>query len=430
MKHGAILIAVLAVSSTAYAQAIPGQGTPPQQAPPSQPRGGGFGGIGLSIQLGGKKKVPEEKLIEPALRMQDANTPDHVPGQILFMMAPSATSTARVAKACKVAIVETVPLDALTVTMLVASPAPPTTIEAAQTCLVKQAGVQSAQPNYHYQLLGAAGGTGGGSRAKGYALHGLKDGNPTPVKGSIVLIDTAVDISHPNLKTAGIAQWLFDVPAAPSAHGTAIAELLVGGGNYPGTAQGATLISYAAFAPVGEDKWLSRSSSLAKALNATAQLAPQVVNLSFGRNGPDPLITKAFDVFRAKGLCVVAAAGNGSGGPVLFPATHSASLAVTAVDGKLRPYAYASKGPQISVAAWGVDLPAAVPGGRRIVSGTSFATAVIYGNLLRMSECNGERNPAGMKAKAMANAQDLGDKGADVVFGAGLFRLGNAKVKK
>ena len=318
-------------------------------------------------------------------------------------------------------------LDQLATTMITASFAPPATDQSVQACLAKQPGVDASQPNYHFQLLVGAGGKGGGSRSKGYALHGLKDGNWTPVKGTIVLIDTAVDTAHANLKAAGIVQYLFDVPASPSAHGTAIAELLVGGGNYPGTAQGATLISYAAFAPAGENKWLSQSSSLAKALNATAGLAPQVVNLSFGRSGPDPIITKALDVFQSKGICVVAAAGNGNGGPVLFPATHSASLAITAVDGKLRPYAYASRGPQISVAAWGVDLAAAVPGGRRSVSGTSFATAVIAGNLLRMAQCNGGRNPAGMKSAAIANAQDLGDKGADAVFGAGLFRLSGGK---
>ena len=426
MKLVVALIAALAMSSIVDAQAIPG--TPTQQPSPQQPRGGGnsggFGGIGLSIKLGAKKKLPEEKLTGPALQMQDSDIPDHAPGQVLFFIKASPT---KVAKACKLTISETAALGELGTTMIVASFVAPATDQSVQACLTKQPGVESAQPNYHYQLLGGAGGTGGGSRSKGYALHGLKDGNPTPVKGTIVLIDTAVDTAHANLKAASIAQFLFDVPATPSAHGTAIAELLVGGGNYPGTAQGATLISYAAFAPAGENKWLSQSSSLAKALNAAAGLAPQVVNLSFGRSGPDPIITKALDIFKAKGMCVVAAAGNGSGGPVLFPATHSASLAVTAVDGKLRPYAYASKGPQISVAAWGVDVAAAVPGGRRSVSGTSFATAVIAGNLLRMAQCNGGRNPAGMKAAAMANAQDLGDKGADAVFGAGLFRLGGGK---
>ena len=63
------------------------------------------------------------------------------------------------------------------------------------------------------------------------------------------------------------------------------------------------------------------------------------------------------------------------------------------------------------------------PGGRRAVSGTSFATAVISGALLRMPACNGGRDPGAMKAQVAGLAQDLGVPGRDAVFGAGLFRL-------
>ena len=408
-------------------QAIPRPDMPvpqpkPQTPPPDQPRRDnrpsvGFGGIELSFKLGGPKKTPEETLLEPTLDMRNAPITDAIEGQVLFFLAPPASGAARIAAACRLTILETSPLDALGTTMILARFAPPITIESAQACLARQPQVQSSQPNFLYQVLG------GGSRARGYALHGLRDGNLTPVTGTIVMIDTAVDLGHANLRASGMAQYYVDVPQTPSAHGTAIAELLVGGGNYPGTALGANLISLAAFAPAGEQTWLSQSSSLAKALNATIILEPQVVNMSFGRARSDPIMVRGLDALHTKGVCVVAAAGNGSSGPVQFPASNPASLAVTAVDGRLRPYAYASRGPEISVAAWGVGLAAAVPGGRRSVSGTSFATAVVSGSLLRMPECNGRRDPAGMKAKAMTNAQDLGERGADPVFGAGLFRL-------
>ena len=68
-------------------------------------------------------------------------------------------------------------------------------------------------------------------------------------------------------------------------------------------------------------------------------------------------------------------------------------------------------------------MNAAVPGGRRAVSGTSFANAVVSGALLRFHGCNGGRDPAGMRRGLDALAQDRGVKGADPVYGAGLFRL-------
>jgi hypothetical protein len=98
-------------------------------------------------------------------------------------------------------------------------------------------------------------------------------------------------------------------------------------------------------------------------------------------------------------------------------------LAVTAVDRNLRIYPEATTGPHVAVAAIGVDIVAAAPGGYRQVSGTSFAAAYVSGALLRSPACAVRRDPAGMRAAVTAAAMDLGPPGRDEVFGAGLFRL-------
>jgi len=413
----AILLAATATATTAFAQgAIPNgpvQGAPPTQG---QPRGNGvgLGGIGISLSFG--KKKPAAPQLSP-IEMRDADIADHVEGRVIFTLPLPAPNVAHVARAAGVTVVEAIPLDQMAVMMVVASVTAPDTIEAAIGRLQRQRGVEHVQPDYRFQSLGST------SRSKGFKLHGIPDSDRTNVAGTIVLIDTVVDTVHPNLSGLGIRQSAFGVAATPSAHGTAIAELLVGKGDFAGSAAGAQLVSLAAFAPAGETSWLSQTSSLARAMNEALRLRPNVLNLSFGRNGNDPLLARALDLMQQRGVCVVAAAGNGSGKPVLFPATHPASLAVTAVDGRMRAYRYASQGPQISVAAWGVDLSAAVPGGRRSVSGTSFATAIVSGALLRTPECSSARNPTAMKARMIAQARDLGPKGSDPVFGAGLFEL-------
>jgi hypothetical protein len=268
----------------------------------------------------------------------------------------------------------------------------------------------------------------GKSLPKRFALHAIPEKQPS-VSGKIVMIDAPVDIGHDNLKGASVTQSYFGVSEAPAIHGTVVAALLVGTGSYPGTAQGAKLTSLAAFGPAAAGVSLSRTSYLAKAMNQASQLRPDVLNLSFG--GPqDRLLGLMLDTIHKNGVCVSAAAGNGGPtGKILFPATHPASLAVTAVDENLRGYAYASQGQRVDISGIGVGLNAAVPGGRRAVSGTSFATAVVSGALLRMPACNGARNPDGMKAQVSAAAQDLGVKGRDPVFGNGLFRLSAAGKK-
>ena len=373
--------------------------------------------MGISISLGGSTPTL------PKLEMRDAEIADHVAGRVLFTLPLSAASSdaQRIAGAAGVTIIEQVPLDQMAVLMVIAALAPGDTTDQTMARLRQQRGVDLVQPDYLFQSLA------GSSRSKGFALHGIPDIDRTPVTGTIAMIDTSVQRAHANLTDSNIQQFFFGVSPSPSAHGTAIAELLVGKGNFPGTAPGAQLISLAAFAPAAESSWLSQTSYLARAMNKALALRPNVLNLSFGRSGTDPLMARALDLMQQKGVCVVAAAGNGSGKPVLFPATHPASLAVTAVDSKLRAYPHASLGQQISVAAWGVDLSAAVPGGRRAVSGTSFATAVVSGALLRTAECNGGGNPAGMKQRMMAQARDLGTAGRDPVFGAGLFVLAAQK---
>ena len=406
------LIAGLALAS--LASAAVGQAIPNQQRP-NRTNSSGVG-FGLSINLGGKKKPKT-----PPLEMRDAVIEEYVSGEVIFVIDGQGANAEAITRKANLSLIESVWLDESNVTMVVAALGPGDTVTEALARLEKQKGIAFAQPNYQFQLLGK-------SRPKRFDLHVIPEKQPS-VSGSIVMIDAAVDTGHANLAGASVTQQFFGTDKTPAVHGTAIAALLVGTGNYPGTAQGAKLTSLAAFGGSATDTVLSRTSFLAKAVNEASRLRPDVLNLSFG--GPqDKLLGITLDTIRKNGVCVSAAAGNGGpGGKVLFPASHPSSLAVTAVDDKLKRYAYASQGARIDVAGVGVGLNAAAPGGRRGVSGTSFATAVISGALLRMPACNGGRNPAAMKEQVAARAQDLGVKGHDAVFGDGLFRL-SAPVKK
>ena len=409
MKRLIAGLALALLASSALGQAIP------NQQRPNRPNSSGVG-FGLSINLGGKKKPKS-----PPLEMRDAVIEEYVSGEVIFVIDGQGANAEAIARKANVSFIESAWLDESNVTMVVAALSPADTVPAAIARLEKQKGVAFAQPNYQFQLLGK-------SRPKRFDLHVIPE-KQTSVSGSIVMIDAAVDTGHVNLSGASVTQQFFGTDKTPAVHGTAIAALLVGTGSYPGTAQGAKLTSLAAFGGSATDTVLSRTSYLAKAVNEASRLRPDVLNLSFG--GPqDRLLGITLDAIRKNGVCVSAAAGNGGpGGKVLFPASHPSSLAVTAVDEKLKGYAYASQGARIDVAGVGVGLNAAAPGGRRAVSGTSFATAVISGALLRMPACNGGRNPAAMKEQVANRAQDLGAKGHDAVFGNGLFRL-SAPVKK
>jgi Subtilase family len=422
MRKLFVSILSLALTGPIMAQAIPGGG---QTRPPDvqQPRrgssGSGIGGIGLSINLG-KKKKKSDKVVGPPQEMQDQEIADTIPDQVIFVIEGQSDIAPRIATATRVTIIDTAYLDESNCTMVVAQLMPGDTVAMAMARLQKQKGVSNVQPNYQYQLLGS-------SRPKRFDLHALPK-KIQPVSGHVVIIDAVVDTGHSNLKGAKVSQQFFGTAKDPAVHGTAVAALLVGTGDYPGTANGARLTSLAAFGGSAKDDRLSRTSYLAKAMNEASRLRPDVLNLSFGAQNTDPLLARTLDTIRKNGICVAAASGNGGAkGKVLFPATHAASLAVTAVDDKLRGYVHATRGERVDVSGVGVGLNAAAPGGRRAVSGTSFATAVISGALMRMPACNGGRDPGSMKAQVSARAQDLGVAGRDPVFGAGLFRLSAGK---
>ncbi len=416
-----VLVGAALIAGPILAQAIPGVPPRPTQPPqPDRPRGGGggIGNVGLTISLGKKKKKPAQSaLLQPELQMRDADIPDFVPGQLLFFIKGDAAAALRIARAGGVEVIDTSNLSEVGLTIVTAQIKAGDTVAAAVNRLKVQEGVETAQPNHVFQVLGS------NSREKGMALHGIKLGGKSRVSGSIVMIDGVVDVGHAALKGAPLTQILYGSAKAPSAHGTAIAEILSGTGDFTGVASGARLVSLAAFSPVGETGWQSQSRWLAQAMNDALKLRPNVVNLSFGARLDDWVLSLMLHTMDANGVCVVAAAGNGAGKPVLFPARLPSVVAVTAVDGQKRAYSYASRGPEIDVAAWGVAMNAAVPGGRRAVSGTSFATAVVAGAALRVQGCSTSRNPAAARSLFSQFASDLGAKGADPVYGAGLLQL-------
>lgn len=363
--------------------------------------------------------LPPRKPRDPGEAARDATLPEISPDTVVIVLWDDKADPKAIAGQGGVMLIETVRLESLRRVMVAAALSPGDTPDAAILRLSRLPGVAWAQPNHVYQGMGAA------AWPRGLDLQGLTRAEiAKPASGVVAMIDTPVALDHEVFAGAAVQQRLFAGTSTPGAHGTAVAALMVGRGPIPGRGAGARLVSLAAFQPaVGEAPPLSQTRTLAKALEAAALLRPNVLNLSFG-GPPDRLLEAMIGALDLKGVCVVAAAGNGGkSGRIPFPASHPAVLGVTAVDDRLRIYPFATPGPQVDVAATGVDLTTPTPGGYRQVSGTSFAAALVSGALLRTPACATSRNPGAMRAAVAAAAKDLGPAGRDDVYGAGLFRL-------
>jgi subtilisin family serine protease len=293
--------------------------------------------------------------------------------------------------------------------------------------LEAETGLQSAQPNFRFVLAQAAGLT--EQPADGFSvqyapekLHLAQAHRLTTGGGVIVaVIDTGIDRTHPEL--AGTIMASFDAIGAkepPDAHGTAIAGAIVAHGKLVGVAPGARLLAIRAFSTVGPDAEATTMTIVRSIAWAVAHGA-RVINMSFA-GARDPLIGRALADARRHGVVLIAAAGNaGPSSPPLYPAADANVIAVSATDIDDHLLDVANRGPQVAIAAPGVDVLLPAPRGRyQIATGTSFAAAHVAGIAALMIARNPRLTPDDIRAELAATARDLGPKGRDDMFGAGL----------
>ena len=161
--------------------------------------------------------------------------------------------------------------------------------------------------------------------------------------------------------------------------------------------------------------------SILKALDWAVAHNARVINMSFA-GPPDPAMQRALVVARQKGAILVAAAGNaGPKSPPLYPAADPGVIAVTATDANDRLFTMANRGAYVSVAAPGVDILMPSPGGNYwMSSGTSMAAAYVSGVAALILERRPQLSPDAVRKVLLSTARDLGAKGRDDQFGAGL----------
>jgi len=237
----------------------------------------------------------------------------------------------------------------------------------------------------------------------------------------VAVIDSGVDASHPELAGA-IAQTFdaIDTPVAAHKHGTAIAGLIAAHGKLTGAAPGARILAIRAFDPAGNSAEGSTFNIL-KSLDWAVANGARIINMSFA--GPaDPAVHRSLEAARKKGIVLIAAAGNaGSKSPPLYPAADPNVIAVTATDADDKLFEQSNRGRHIAIAAPGAQILVAIPdGGYEVASGTSYSAAEVSGIVALMLERKSDLTPDKVRGILLATAKDLGPKGHDVMFGAGL----------
>ncbi len=156
-------------------------------------------------------------------------------------------------------------------------------------------------------------------------------------------------------------------------HGTGMAVLIAGSGStYEGLAPGAKILPVRVITGSG----FGDADNVAAGIEYAISQHVQVISMSLYVSPPDATLAKAVKDAENAGIVVVAASGNQSSTSVDYPAAYPGVVAVAAVDKAGTIASFSNSGPQVTIAAPGVDVPTEdETGATGTADGTSASTA-------------------------------------------------------
>ncbi|HEX6136497.1 MAG TPA: S8 family serine peptidase [Casimicrobiaceae bacterium] len=269
--------------------------------------------------------------------------------------------------------------------------------------------VESVQPNRVFE--GAQAPQAGAYSSLEYASAAIRADEAHRVstgKGvRVAVVDTGVDVDHPDLRGRFISTANFvdggERSFATDRHGTAVAGVIGARASdargIVGIAPDASLIAAKAcwYAKPRTEKAVCSSWTLAKAIDFAIGEHAQVINLSL--SGPsDALVGRLLTAAEAQGIAVVAAAAEQGASPG-FPAALEPVIAVIASDanGRADPPRWVES--KRALAAPGIDILTTAPrGAHDFVSGSSLAAAEVSGVVALLLEGRPDATPAELRA--------------------------------
>ncbi|MFL5981866.1 MAG: S8 family peptidase [Gaiellaceae bacterium] len=213
---------------------------------------------------------------------------------------------------------------------------------------------------------------------------GADRASPPPAGKPVTVVDTGLDVSHPEFATRADTT-LLDGQSTPAGedeeHGTAVSSVVAAPDNGIGVVG---IYPQAALA-----EWDSGEmfvSDVIAGIERALDHGRGVINMSFGFDGYDRMLADEIDVAFGNGSLLVAAAGNDflEGNARHSPASLHHVLTVAATDEQNASSFFSNRSLAIDLAAPGENIPVAVPtwasaSGYATADGTSFSAPLVAG---------------------------------------------------
>ena len=242
----------------------------------------------------------------------------------------------------------------------------------------------------------------------------------------IAVLDTGIDLDHPDLKAKLLPGWDAvngdSVPADDNGHGTFVAGVAAGrtdnGTGTAGVAWRSRIIPVKVLARNGS----GNDADVVEGIQWAVAHGADVINLSLGGEGRSAAIDQWVDYALDHDVAAVAAAGNDGVDTPNYPAASPGVVSVGATDHTGQLAHFSNWGDTVDLVAPGMDIAStANGGGYGVGDGTSFACPLTAGvvALLRAVEPD---LPARDAANRVVNsAKDIAGQGRDPQTGRGLL---------
>jgi subtilisin family serine protease len=253
----------------------------------------------------------------------------------------------------------------------------------------------------------------------------------------VAVLDTGVDLTHPDLKPNLLSDlgydFLNDVPSPQDdeSHGTAVAGIIGALGNnhegVTGIAWHVKLLPIKALNSQGRGP----DSVMVKAILYAADNGARIINISSTGTRYSAALETAVQYAQDKGALIVAAAGNTGNGDnsVDYPAAFDGVIAVAAIDDKDQLATFSQRQSYVSMAAPGVDVPSTAWAGAgrgpyASQSGTSIAAPHVAGAAAILWALRPDLAAADIANALETNADKVNS--TDPGYGAGILNVARA----
>jgi thermitase len=242
----------------------------------------------------------------------------------------------------------------------------------------------------------------------------------------VAVVDTGVDLNHPDLKDHLVAGTnIVDQKAQPNddvGHGTHVAGVISAVVNNNLGVAGMTWYNKVMPVKVLDKTGAGNTYSVSQGIIWATDHGAKVINMSLGNYADSSFLHDAITYAFNHDVVLIAASGNDNTEQPGYPAAYPEVFAVAASDSNNKKAPFSNYGDYIDVTAPGVSIASTYPNNQyAALSGTSMASPHVTALAALIRSTNPSLKNTEVYEIMRKSARDLGSPGKDKYFGYGLI---------